>query len=86
VDVDVPIVGVNIFSPNQDRGSEVLLRGCNRHMRSRTPTTDIMKKVYLNEFLDNGLIDTVQSQLDHRQICGHQKSDLRGWYSTSNII
>jgi len=33
----------------------------------KTITTDSMKKTYLSEFLDNELIDEVQSQLDKRQ-------------------
>jgi DNA polymerase family B len=33
----------------------------------RTITTDIMKKIYLDEFINNGLIDAIRSELDNRQ-------------------
>jgi hypothetical protein len=33
----------------------------------RTITTDAMKKIYLDEFINNGLIDAIRSELDNRQ-------------------
>ncbi|MGC2572218.1 MAG: hypothetical protein WA364_11960 [Candidatus Nitrosopolaris sp.] len=33
----------------------------------RTITTDVMKKIYLDEFINNGLIDAIRSELDNRQ-------------------